>query len=273
MLSCGKIGNGYFKYACSNDDCFHQKLVTFSCNSRFCPTCGKRATDQWVETQKVTLPHTDWQHITFTMPSQLWGLFFKHRDLLNHLAKEAADTIQRKAKEKGLKVAIFTALHTFGRDLKWHPHIHLSVTMGGITEDHAKWKKIRFSKKAIMPMWRYNIIQLLRAEMKKGNIQISNYFLDMQYQRPWIIHFAKPTKTPFRTISYLGRYLKRPPISQARLKHYDGRSVTFKYLNHKTKKYQNAQFSTTEFINRFTQHMPEKGFRMIRYFGILANCC
>ena len=72
-------------------------------------------------------------------------------------------------------------------------------------------------------------------------------------------------------MAYLGRYLKRPPLSQSRLAHYDGKTVTFNYLNHRNQKYQNATFDTNEFIHRFIQHIPDKGFRMIRYYGFLAN--
>lgn len=57
----------------------------------------------------------------------------------------------------------------------------------------------------------------------------------------------------------------------ARLKHYDGRQVTFQYLNHKTKTNRQKTLDTNEFFQRFTQHIPDKGFRLIRYYGILAN--
>jgi hypothetical protein len=55
------------------------------------------------------------------------------------------------------------------------------------------------------------------------------------------------------------------------LRHYDGKLVVFNFLNHKSKKHQNFYCSTEEFIRRFTQHIPKKNFRMIRYFGFLAN--
>ena len=66
------------------------------------------------------------------------------------------------ANKKGILPGIFTALHTFGRDLKWNVHIHLSVTCGGLLEDLSQWKAIYFVKKQIMPMWRYELIDLLR---------------------------------------------------------------------------------------------------------------
>ena len=142
MLSCGLMIRGYAFYQCSNHSCTHTKKVTFSCKSRFCPTCGKKATDQWIATQQAVLPQTTWQHITFTMPSQLWQLFKLNRALLGQLSPLAAKTVQKVAKKKHALPGIFTALHTFGRDLKWHVHIHLSVTLGGLSDDHGAWKTL-----------------------------------------------------------------------------------------------------------------------------------
>lgn len=229
---------GYKTYHCSNDDCSHTKTVSFGCKSRFCPTCGKKATDLWVTKQRETLPQTDWQHITMTLPDKLWPLFQEDRSLLNNLAKLAADVILTLAKKRKIKVAIFTAMHTFGRDLKWHVHIHLSVTMGGLSLDHEEWKKIRFAKKAVMPMWRQRVIKMMRKARKENRISVTNAFLEVQYHKNWIVHFAKPTSNPWRTITYLGRYIKKPPLSQSRLEHYDGKKVTFNYLNHRNGKYQ-----------------------------------
>ena len=90
MLSCGLSIRGYAFYTCSNSACTHTKKVPFSCKSRFCPTCGKKATDQWIATQQAVLPHTTWQHITFTMPSALWPLFKENYVLLGQLSALAA---------------------------------------------------------------------------------------------------------------------------------------------------------------------------------------
>ena len=127
ILSCGLLVRGYAMYSCGNKGCAHQKKVPFSCKSRFCPTCGKKLTDQWIETQGTVLPDTRWQHITFTMPQQIWVLIQHNRHLLSPLSGIAAQSITTMAKKKDVLPGIFTALHTFGRDLKWNVHVHLSV--------------------------------------------------------------------------------------------------------------------------------------------------
>ena len=102
MLSCGLCIRGYALYSCSNSACSHLKKVAFSCKSRFCPSCGKKATDQWVATQQEVLPHTSWQHITFTMPSELWGLFQENYELLGQLSALAASSILKVAQQKNV---------------------------------------------------------------------------------------------------------------------------------------------------------------------------
>jgi hypothetical protein len=72
-------------------------------------------------------------------------------------------------------------------------------------------------------------------------------------------------------VNYLGRYIKRPPLSQSRLRHYDGKTVAFDYLDHKTGKHCVAEYEAEEFIDRLVQHIPDKHFRMINFYGFLAN--
>ena len=271
ILSCGKFMKGYREYKCETEGCGHVKNVPQSCNSRSCSSCGKRATDIWVAKRKEILPKCQWQHITFTIPKALWHYFHKHRELLNLYAKLAADIILTIARSKGITVGIFTAIHTFGRDLQWHPHIHLSVTMGGICNKTEIWKEIRFSKKAMIPMWKYRIIKLMREQMKSGVISANYSLLSKLYPKYWHIHCSKPTDNAWHTISYLGRYIKKPPFSASKLQHYDGKNITFSYLNHRNKQYQSMNMDVDSFIYKFTQHIPEKGFRMIRYYGFLAN--
>ncbi|KEQ13217.1 hypothetical protein GZ77_12280 [Endozoicomonas montiporae] len=57
----------------------------------------------------------------------------------------------------------------------------------------------------------------------------------------------------------------------SRLKHYDGKEVIFSYLNHKTKQHLRFASGAEDFIKRLVQHIPDKGFRMIRYYGFLAS--
>lgn len=283
MLSCGDHVRGFVTYACSNPNCLHFKRIPFTCKSRFCPSCGKKATSAWSKKQMDILPKTSWQHITFTMPSALWEIFKINRHLLNELSGLAAQCILVIAKGKKIIVGLFCALHTFGRDLKWNPHMHVSTTNGGIDSKN-QWKTIFFKKKSLCNAWKYRIINLLRTHYKNKTLTLPeslqqlcqnyssfNRWLNSLYQKIWIIHCSKPSQNPYHAVNYLSRYIKRPPIAQSRLRHYDGNEVIFNFLNHKTANHENFHCSTEEFIDRFIQHIPEKYFRLIRYYGFLAN--
>jgi Transposase zinc-binding domain/Putative transposase len=150
LLACGLEVMGYASHGCSNEACPHRKKVCFSCKSRFCPTCGKKATDQWIATQQARLPRTRWQHITLTMPSALWEVFRLNRSLLKSPGRLAAGIIKKTAARKGILPGIFTALHTFGRDLQWNVHVHLSATCGGVTAGGEPWKPMYFVKAQVM---------------------------------------------------------------------------------------------------------------------------
>jgi hypothetical protein len=131
-------------------------------------------------------------------------------------------------------------------------------------------------------MWRYQIIQLFRQKqaqlilpsaIKKQlhHVFTFNQFLDQLYKKTWIVHCSKPSDNPKQAINYLGRYVKRPAIAESKLKHYDGNEVAFNYLDHNTKTYRQFTLTVEEFIGRFVQHIPDVGFRMIRYYGFLAQ--
>jgi Putative transposase len=91
------------------------------------------------------------------------------------------------------------------------------------------------------------------------------------YKKHWIVDCAKPSTNHKHNVTYLGGYVKRPPIAESKLRHYDGHEVTFNYLDHTSKTRKTMTLTSEEFIGRFVNHIPDKNFRMIRYYGFLAN--
>ena len=167
LLTCKTSFLGYHQYVCPN--CSKGIKVPHTCKSRFCSSCGKKATDNWIKTNLNNMPETKWQHITFTMPDALWPFFWLNRHLMNKIPRIAAHIITNIAKEKGIRPGIFLAIHTFGRDLKRNVHIHLSTTIGGLSIDNKKWiNNCYFRHDTLKDMWRYSIISLLRNEFEKG---------------------------------------------------------------------------------------------------------
>lgn len=285
LLSCGLTVRGYNEYSCENPKCPHTKRVAFTCKNRLCSSCGRKATAIWIEKQTRHFPEVPYQHITFTMPCEFWNLFWCNRHLLNAIGAMAADCVKTIAKDKNITPGIFLAIHTFGRDLKRNVHIHLCITLGGLAENNTKWLSLpEFDRRTLMPFWRKRIVQLFRKHYKKGDLQLPaafvhlrndyrtfNKFLETQSQKHWHVHCAKPENDHKRNTEYLGRYIKRPAIANSRLTHYSGADVQFRYLDHKTKRNRLFKCSTFAFIRRVIQHIPDKNFRLIRYYGFLAN--
>lgn len=213
------------------------------------------------------------------MPSELWDFFWWNRSLLNRIGMLAARSVQTIADSKEVTPAIFIAIHTFGRDLKRNVHIHLSVTTGGISFNLCAWKNLFFDQQTLMRIWRYEIITLFRTTTLTLPPQVRaqlnhlsfNAFLDRLYKKTWIVHCAKPSNDYPSIVAYLGRYIKRPAIAESKLKHYDGNKVTFRHLDHTSDTWKNLTLSVEDFIGKFIQHIPDKGFRMIRYYGLLAT--
>ncbi|QBY46704.1 transposase zinc-binding domain-containing protein (plasmid) [Arsenophonus nasoniae] len=137
MLACGTCAMGVRRYCCASSDCSHSRFFCQSCKSKACSSCGFKATEQWLAQQVHILPDCDWQHITFTMPHLLWPFFNNNWPLLNALFRAATRAMLQLARKQGIEIGIFCALHTYGRQLNQHPHVHVSVTRGGLDSKHS----------------------------------------------------------------------------------------------------------------------------------------
>lgn len=282
MLACGTRITGVKEYGCDTPDCSHVKYITDACHSRACPSWGKKATDLWIAARLNRLPDYDWQHLVFTLPDTLWPLSEVNRWLLNDLCRLAVDNLLYAAEQRGLDIGIFCALHTYGRRLNWHPHVHVSVTCGGIDE-HGKWRKLSFRKDAMRDRWMWNVRQFLMHAWPEGialPFALIRITTESQWRRLiltaggrcWYVYMSKKTAGGKNTVRYLGRYLKKPPIAASRLAHYSrGTILSFRYHDHNTGEQSTETLTQHEMVRRLKQHIPEKHFRMVRYFGFLAS--
>ncbi|HGD8419173.1 TPA: IS91 family transposase, partial [Escherichia coli] len=242
----------------------------------------KKATDLWIATQLNRLPDCDRVHLVFTLPDTLWPVFESNRWLLNDVCRLAVENLLYAARKRGLEPGICCAIHTYGRRLNWHPHVHVSVTCGGLNK-HGQWKKLSFLKDAMRSRWMWNIRQLLLKAWSEGMAMpesLSHITTESQWRglvlkaggKYWHVYMSKKTAGGRNTARYLGRYLKKPPIAASRLAHYNGgASLSFRYLDHNTGETATETLMQRELVARLKQHIPEKFFKMVRHFGFLAN--
>lgn len=145
MINCGSEKKGYTQYRCSK--CGETKKVAFTCKSRFCPSCGKVYVDNWIEDFVNRIINAKHKHMVFTIPEGMRDIFLRNRKLLEILPKSAAEVMKSwcedwNKKEKFMP-GIVAVIHTFGRDLKWNPHVHVLMTLGAMGKS-GKWRKIKY---------------------------------------------------------------------------------------------------------------------------------
>lgn len=263
--------NGYFKYACPNHP-NESIVIPYSCKSRFCNVCGVAQTNKWINDSVGDFPNTSYFHIVFTVPDYLWYFFHNqdNRILLDFLFKASSKTVLNWFEERHLIPAITSVLHTFGKDAKYNTHIHMIITAAGLGIDKkgkSIWKKINFiPENMLKKRWRAILLKMLLK-------RIDPSFKEELFKINWYVHLGIRLTDPSATCKYIGRYTKRPVLAESRITDYDGNFVTFFYGDKSEgwPKKQYCKFTWEEFITRLIQHIPLKQFKMIRYYGILAN--
>ena len=272
VLQC-KISLGHAVYQCQS--CLLTKQVHFTCKSRFCSRCGTVQTNTWIDKYQTTFLNIPYQHIVFTVPDILWPIIQIYRKIgLNILAQAATRAILLHTKSKfGYTPAIMVVIHTFGRDLKFNPHIHLLISCGGLSKCKTKWIHNSYLHHlALKETWRYQIITALREAIKSGEIKMDPCILDKAYSsaKQWYVHIGKKLADAKKVVKYIGRYTKRPAIAQTRITSFINNIVTFWYEDHKDKCKINIALPALDFIGKLVAHIHDHHFKQIRYSGLLA---
>lgn len=202
-------------------------------------------------------------------------LMVHRKDGLNVLFRAAKQTLLDvwMKDHKGIP-GIIAVMHTFGKDLKWNPHMHCIVTCGGL--DGQQWRWMRFvSYGRLAVVWRYHVVngvrELGKKQWKGAQYTKFNRWLNMLYQKKWYVNVGKRLDSLEFTVKYIGRYAKRPVIAETRLKSFDGETVSFAYKDGGLQKEVVLQIPVLEFIGKLVRHIPEKHHRMIRYSGLFAS--
>jgi hypothetical protein len=272
MIHCGDPAFGGAMYACPK--CDNLKFVPFRCHSRFCPTCGNMYSIHRTTSMSFKLIHCNHRHCVFTIPEELRPFFLEDRSLLNCLFSSVRSVVLRMF-HKMNKTEAFTpgfvcVLHTFGRDLKWNPHIHCLISEGG-AGTHIPWHKVsHFNFKFLRFAFQTALLNELHGSIGDSFKNIKS-LLYKQCKEGFYV-YAKPQECqPDQVIQYIGRYLGRPVIATSRIDDYDGENVTFHYNRHEDDRLVTENIPVMEFIERLIQHIPDKHFKMIRYYGIYAR--
>ena len=272
MIHCGDPSFGGAMYGCPH--CGKLKFVPFRCHSRFCPTCGNKYTMDRTTSMSFKLVNVTHRHCVFTIDENLREFFLKDRSLLDCLFHSVNSVITRMFfkmnKSKNFTPGFIMVLHTFGRDLKWNPHIHCLISEGGYSDD-GFWRNVKhFDYTFLRNAFRTALLNEMESKIGSSfkKVKAKCY---REHQQGFYV-YAKPYLCdPRIVVKYIGRYLGRPVIATSRIDKYDGEMVTFHYNRHEDEQYIEETIPAMEFIQRLIRHIPEKHFKMIRYGGIYAR--
>ena len=274
VLRCKDTRYGYIELRC--EKCNEIKKIGFTCKSRFCTSCGKVYVDNWIESMLAKLINVRHRHIVFTIPEELRIYFGRDRDKLKIppqcAAKAVTSWMRDLNKSEEFIPGIVTVIHTFGRDLKWNPHVHMMVTEGG-TGNKSAWRHIRYlSYESLRKRWQKllldNLEELVGNKSEAKKLKNSLY---IDKDKGFYVHAKTQIKSAKIAAKYIGRYVGRPAIAESRIVRYDGINVTYKYTRHEDNKVVIETVTAHEFLKKVIMHIPEKHFKMIRYFGIYAR--
>ena len=274
FLACKDLKNGYAVYICPT--CDHTHFVPFTCKSRMCPSCGSKYQMDRASFVKAKLLNCFHWHIVFTIPKELRIILAKNRELLDCLFRASADVVlfafHSRNKANSFTPGIVSAIHTFGRDLKWNPHIHMLVSKTALGNFNSFRNFSYINYELLRKSWQKLLIQYINVV--KPNI-IPKYLANSLYsnnKNGFYVHapYSKNQDTSI-IINYLIRYISKAPIAQKRILNYDGQFVTFCYDRHEDGLHVEEKVSVFEFIQKIIRHIHEKYFNCLRYYGVYAK--
>ena len=254
------------------DQCDESQYSYHSCKNRHCPKCQNEAGQRWLEQQQDLLLPVPYFLVTFTLPTELRQLARRHQKLMYHLLFRASATallqLARDPRFVGGQIGMVGVLHTWTRDLSYHPHVHYLVPGGGLASDGQAWLPSRQDFLVhVKPLGR-----LFRAKFRDALKKTGLFDLvpAETWTKEWVVH-CQPVGSGVTALKYLAPYIWRVAISNNRILDLRDDHVTFRYKDSDTGETKLCTVTAEEFIRRFLQHVLPKGFVKVRYYGFFSH--
>ena len=265
---CRTASLGGQVYYCNQ--CQEQRFSYHSCKNRHCPKCQNQQANQWLEEQKSLLLPVPYFMVTFTLPAELRPLARSNQktiyNLLFRASSQALLQLAHDPRFVGARLGMVGVLHTWTRQLLYHPHVHYIVTGGGLTDDD-RWR-------AALPDFLVPAKALSRIFCAKFRDALKKSALFAQveprvWRKDWVVH-SEPVGSGEAAFKYLAPYIFRVAISNSRLRQLENGNVTFAYKESTTEQVQSCEVTAEEFIRRFLQHVLPPRVIKVRYYGLLS---
>ncbi len=280
ISTCRTAVLGGHMQACMH--CGFEQPAYNSCRDRHCPKCQATRQAKWVALRLERILPVEHFHVVFTLPGQLRPFAAANPELAyNLLLRAASQTLMKfghDPKWLGAQLGLTVILHTWRRDLAYHPHVHCVVTDGGLSKDALRWVEPRYKSKFLFPV--AALAQAFKGKFLAALHEHDPHTLrgipsdprafeklfDRLHRMRWHVYVKRPLGGGEHIFKYLGRYTHRVAISNQRLI-----SVTDTRITFATKDGKQTTVAPLEFIKRFLQHVLPEGFTKIRHYGLYAG--
>jgi hypothetical protein len=250
--------------------CDQQRYTYHSCKNRHCPKCQNEQANVWLKKQQgLLLPVTHFL-VTFTLPDELRAVARSNqKKIYNLLFRASSAALLQLAQDPrfvGGRIGMVGVLHTWTRQLLYHPHVHYIVTGGGLCAAGC-WRSSR--KDFLVPV--KALSRIFRAKFRDA-LKPTQLFAQVPargWQKDWVVH-SEPVGSGQAAFKYLAPYIFRVAISNQRLAKLQHGQVTFSYKESATDQPKHCSISAPEFIRRFLQHVLPNRFIKVRYYGLLS---
>ena len=233
-------------------------------------------------------------HVVYTLPAQLRGIAYQNKrviyGLLMKASAETTITIAADPKRLGAKIGITAVLHTWGSALTHHPHVHMIVPGGGLSEDGSRWIASRSNflvhVKVLSRLFRGRMLAMLAEAHAEGLLKFYGdhagltdkaafkRFIAPLRRIEWVVYCKPPFGGPEQVLRYLSRYTHRVAISNRRLIAADDGGIAFRCKDYRkdwSARWTTMTLAPAEFIRRFLIHVLPHRFHRIRHYGLFAN--
>jgi len=246
------------------------------------------ATEAWLERQKARLLGCAHHHLIFTIPHQLNALWCWNRaamaQLLFDAVREVLVELLGDPKYLGAKPAFLSALHTWGRSLSLHPHVHVLIADGGL-DDNGAWMRPRRSHflpaRVLMLLFRGKFLAALRAGIERAQLRLPpdlsrerfSSLLNRLGRVKWNVRLCTRYAHGQGVAAYLARYLKGGALKNTQLVSADAACVRFRYTPHREENEGASQpmlmtLSPEAFLDRYLAHVAPPRLQCVRGYGL-----
>jgi hypothetical protein len=270
ITACRTSACGLLIYRCKS--CIKSHTMFRSCGNLHCPVCQNHKTRQWLQGQlHRQLPGHHFM-ITFTVPQSLQGAIRNHqRKAYSAMFSASSQTLKAVASTPrfvgGDLPGFFGVLHTWGRQLQYHPHIHYVVSGGAVSTSDGTWHSSQLDFFAPVKV----ISKIFRAKLRDQltRLDLLQYVDPDLWQQNFIVN-CQAVGTCQESIRYLAPYVFKVAISHSRIIKVEGGKVWFRYKKPRSNRWRTMAVDTMEFMRRYLQHVLPTGFMKVRYYGFMS---